>query len=82
MNRIELHPAHAWDCDECGAENFVRCVVPEMSDEELAELRDDHGVQPWEAGHFMQVPDEVTCAKCGATFGTQFMDQSEDDDDE
>jgi transcription elongation factor Elf1 len=80
MRTVELHPAHTWDCDDCGAENFVRCVVPEMSEEDLAELRDDHGVQPWETGQFMTMPNEVTCAKCGATFTTAHMEQDEDGD--
>jgi len=71
--QAEMHPAYAWDCDDCGAENFNRAIVPEMSDDDLKELRDDHGVQPWEAGQFMMMPTEVTCAKCGATFATAHM---------
>lgn len=70
---IEVHPAYVFDCDECGAENFVRAIVPEMSQEELDELRIEHGVQPWEAGQFTAFPNEVVCSKCGFRYATQHM---------
>jgi len=65
---VELHPAFFWDCPECGVENFCRGIVPEFSEEERAELREEHGVNPWEQGSFVMQPEVVTCAECKAAF--------------
>ncbi|MDE2105980.1 MAG: hypothetical protein KGL39_52645 [Patescibacteria group bacterium] len=67
---VSMRPAYAWDCDECGRENFERGAVREFSDEELQELRNDHGVEPWEAGEFVTMPQSVKCPHCGAVFQT------------
>ncbi len=67
---VELRPAFVWDCPECGEELFVRGLVPEMSEEDLQELRDEQGVQPWELGDFVMMPENVQCRKCGASFCT------------
>ena len=67
---VELRPAFAWDCPECGREQFARAVVPEFSPEDLEELRTDHGVQPWETGEFLLPPGEVTCPHCDTSFST------------
>lgn len=66
----ELHLAFMWDCHNCGRENFVRAMVPNLGDNELHELRDEHGIQPWEAGKFTTGPGKVTCAHCCAMFRT------------
>lgn len=63
-----LRPAYAWDCDECGHENFARGIVPDFSDEDFAEMLNEHGIQPWEAGAFVQMPETVKCAFCGTEF--------------
>ena len=70
MDKVELHPAYQWDCPECGKENFARGVVPEMSEDDLAEMRDDFGVQPWELGQFMLMPEVVQCKHCEFGFET------------
>ena len=70
MVKIELHPAYAWDCDACGRENFVRGLVAEMSEEELAEARERFGLESWEMGGFLRVPVVVVCQFCGADFET------------
>lgn len=67
---VELHLAYMWDCNSCGCENFVRAMVPSLSDEEIEELRDEHGVQPWETGKFTTAPSSVKCSHCGAEFET------------
>jgi DNA-directed RNA polymerase subunit RPC12/RpoP len=67
---VELRPAYTWDCDDCGRENFARGIVPEFSEEEERELRDEHGVQPWEAGKFLMMPPEVQCSHCGSRFAS------------
>lgn len=67
---VELHPAFFWDCPDCGRENFCRGIKPEFSSSELAELREEHGVQPWECGDFVMQPTEVTCNYCGKAFAS------------
>lgn len=70
MQSVEMLPAFSWICDNCGQNNFTSAVVAEFSEEEMQELRDEHGVQPWEAGEFLQKPDEVQCSKCARRFTT------------
>ncbi|RIK84349.1 MAG: hypothetical protein DCC68_01320 [Planctomycetota bacterium] len=72
-NMVTLRPAYAWDCEECGRENFSRSLIPEFSEEDLQELRDEHGVQPWETGAFVSMPESVKCPHCGAVFGTRHL---------
>ena len=69
--KIQLRPAYAWDCESCGCANFENGLIPEMSDDDLAEMRDEHGIQPWEAGNFIEMPSAVTCPQCGAEFETE-----------
>lgn len=70
MPEVELRPAYAWDCPECGREVFQRGIVPEMSDDDFAALRDEYGVEPWEAGDFVTMPDRVSCPHCQSSFAT------------
>ncbi|MCA9121934.1 MAG: hypothetical protein H6822_26650 [Planctomycetaceae bacterium] len=65
---VELRPAFSWDCPECGVENFCRGIVPEFSEEDAAELRDEHGINAWESGDFVMQPETVACAKCAVEF--------------
>jgi hypothetical protein len=66
-----LHPAFVWDCDECGTENFVRTVRADLSAEELAEMKEDYDVEPWEEGEFLTAPKHVSCKQCGHEFETE-----------
>jgi hypothetical protein len=65
---VELRPAYVWDCEECGRENFHRGLVPELSAEERYELLESHGLDAWEAGAFVAMPERVICSYCGSTF--------------
>jgi hypothetical protein len=67
---VEMLPAFCWTCERCGLENFVRAVTADFSPEELNELRQEHGVNPWEAGEFVQKPNTVTCKGCSSKFPT------------
>ena len=67
---VELRPAYSWDCSECGGGNFSRAIVPEMSEDELEELRTEHGIEVWEDGAFMMMPTEVECLHCHQIFPT------------
>jgi len=66
--QIELRPAFTWDCPECGREHFVRVRIPEFTQHEIAELREEHGVNEWEAGNFIAAPSSVTCKYCKFEF--------------
>lgn len=75
---IELHAAFFWDCPECGRENFVRGVKPEFSASELAELRDEHGINPWETGSFLLRPNDVKCCHCNEKFAVLYHEDVQD----
>lgn len=70
LTKIELRPAYLWTCEECGRDNFCRGIVAELSEEEIALLREEHGIEDHETGDWMRGPDRVTCLWCGATFET------------
>ncbi len=72
---VELHPAWVWDCDGCGTENFERSVVGYMSEEELQEMKEDHGIEVWECGGFHTMPEVVTCKACGRFYSTEGYDE-------
>ena len=74
---VELHLAYMWDCHSCGRENFARSMVPSLSEDELEELREEHGVQPWETGEFSTAPGTVKCAFCGEEFATDHRVESD-----
>ncbi len=78
---VETRPAFAWDCPNCGAENFARAVVCELSEEEMRELRDEHGVQPWETGNFLVKPESVSCHSCKESFLTSNYEDSQEAED-
>lgn len=65
---IELHPAFVFDCEQCGKETFGRLLVREYDAETLAQMRDEHGIESWEAGDWIEFPGRVTCQHCGKVF--------------
>lgn len=75
---IELHAAHAWTCDACGLDNFVRAITFEPTESELPRLLDASGItreeyddwlaRPHCGGLFTSVPVEVACGHCGAEY--------------
>jgi len=73
---VTLQPAYLWDCPECGREVFERGCIPEMSAEEMAELREEFGIEVADQGDFVTMPDEVTCPHCGASFSTEHYGQT------
>lgn len=68
--KVELLPAFLWICDCCGADNFERAIAPEMSPEELADVKESLGVGEIEDGFLLASPDSVTCKSCGAVYET------------
>lgn len=73
-NRVELHAAYVFDCDECGRETFGRCRVGEFDEETEREMREEHGIQPWETGDWIQLPSSVVCNHCGAVLEVETYD--------
>ena len=71
MESVELRPAYEWTCPDCGQDNFVRCVVSEMSPEEEAELRESSGIEAEASGSFVAMPDMVQCRHCDEEFESQ-----------
>lgn len=67
---VEMLQAFCWTCPECGRDRFERAIIAEMSPEEMQELRDEHGVQPWEDGEFCTFPETVHCPDCNLEFST------------
>lgn len=67
---VELIPAFFWTCPNCGVDQFERCVVPEMSQEDRIEAMQALGVEPWKEGDLLTSPSAVVCEKCGESFQT------------
>lgn len=73
---VELRPAFEWTCEECGRDQFAKCIVPEMSEEDRADLAEQIGEDPVD-GEFLCAPEQVTCAFCGQQFTTVDMMRTE-----
>jgi DNA-directed RNA polymerase subunit RPC12/RpoP len=81
IRSIPLRLAYAWDCPDCGREVFERGIVPEMAPEDLAKLREEHGVEPWMEGDFLLAPEEVKCPHCGSRFSVANLPGGDEDED-
>ncbi len=77
IRQIRLRPAYVWDCQECGREVFERGIVPEMAPEDMEKLREEYGVESWEDGDFVTMPDEVTCPYCHTSYMTLHFSDNE-----
>jgi predicted nucleic acid-binding Zn ribbon protein len=76
MKSVELRPAYQWTCEECGQDNFAAAICPDFSEEDMQEMRDDHGIQPWETGVWLQMPTVVTCQHCFTVFSTDHYEEN------
>jgi hypothetical protein len=77
----ELRQAYAFDCDDCGTENFVRAVVVEMADDVRERMQEDLGVDGV-TGDWVTIPSSVTCACCGARYRAVEVGQKDEDESE
>jgi hypothetical protein len=80
VNHVALRPVYAWDCDICGREFFERGVVVEIDDDGLERLKNEHGIEVWEEGNFMMMPDTVCCPFCDVSFPTKHYRDDQGDD--
>lgn len=71
--KVELFPAHRWDCPECGRQNYCDSWPVELSEEEMKEMRDEYDIPNDESilGNFRTCPEEVECKFCKETFETE-----------
>jgi hypothetical protein len=65
---IELHTHFTFDCDECGAENFVRgfcadLAIPDTAQQHIPITQGDHDLKIL----VVVAPKNVTCGTCGAS---------------
>lgn len=71
--KAELLPAHVWTCNECGTDQFERCIVPELTDEDRADLMQQLGIEVWQEGTFLTHPTTVTCRNCQTVYETELF---------
>lgn len=76
MPKVELRPAYAWDCDQCGRENFVNGIVITQTCLDQGSC-EDAGVDEDESGDWMLMPDRVMCSECRAEFETQHFHEAD-----
>lgn len=97
MQKVELHAAFSYDCDECGRESFVNAVCGDL-DEAIMRENSDQVAASYEATEYEElesgeydspfliqritlVPRSVHCKFCGANFGTSVFNEDEENDD-
>lgn len=71
MDYAEMSPALVWDCEECGRENFQRCIIKDADPEEREGICDDLGLDPESEHVSVRVahePRTVTCRYCDTTY--------------
>lgn len=74
MNKVELHQAWMWDCDNCGRENFTRGIRPELSIEDKLFLKEERDIDIEDEGEFIMMPPNVTCNYCKSSFAVLHED--------
>lgn len=74
---VEMRPAFVFTCEACGRDNFMAGIVPEMSQEDMSELREDYGIDEHQVGTFLMMPRKVQCQQCGVTYKTHHMSEDE-----
>lgn len=76
---VELKHAYYWVCEECDEPNFALPSRAELNDEQReAAYRTFHDMEDfeqlpidWEQFDMVQIPEEVECNRCGASFATR-----------
>jgi hypothetical protein len=80
-NSVQLRPAFAWTCENCGKDNYVEGIRPDveevMPDEPagLAEMSEALGVK----SEWVMIPLNVKCKECKHTYETipPFLEEEE-----
>lgn len=88
MGKVELYHAWAWDCDECGAQNFARSIARDFGDDgekerwyRESENMDDCTPLPedFEEMECFMYPDVVQCEECNTQYETCVNPNLEED---
>lgn len=82
MKKAEMHPAYSWVCSECGTLNFIAGRAIELSEEDIAELKEELGIEVYEEGSFYKYPNTCKCSACQEEFECQHHSEPFEDDDE
>jgi len=84
--QVRLYQAFAWDCPNCGKQNFCNGVPVENPDvqKQLSEIfqkqpQNIDGLDVEVQGEWVSVPDEVACSECSSSYQT--VDDDEDLDE-
>lgn len=82
MQKIELHPAFTFDCDQCGRECVTRmppmtqAAFEQLDDDERHELLERLEISGWDdavAGRLLRMaPLTVRCSHCGCEYQSDF----------
>lgn len=69
---VELHCGYWFTCPECGVDTLVYGaeLEDELTADHMEDLRDECGIEPWEEGQWMTMPEQVTCRECNRVFET------------
>lgn len=76
---VKIKAVWKWHCPTCGHTNTPPYRVAELSAEEAEELRNEHGVQPWQTGDWVVAPTIVDCLSCGDEFDAEVVGDHDDD---
>lgn len=79
MSKVELEPAHRWECPDCKRLNFASCIPCEFTNDEIVELKYEHGIDPLQGGEFLKAPKHVVCEDCFGKFETALRGDDEDE---
>jgi hypothetical protein len=81
MATVKLQTCYGWTCP-CGNRNYGEGVPVELTQEDRAEIEEREEVDlsdVMQTGDLVCMPEEVTCAKCGAEH--EAFDPREDGED-
>lgn len=73
--KVWLRRAFSFVCPGCGHQNFDHPPPSEFTDDEIAALREEHGIRGEELGDFVELPTNVTCAGCRAEWEATFDEE-------
>ena len=68
---VELHTAHMFDCENCGAENFCRAIQVETTEE----VKEEYGDL-----EFYTSPNSVICKSCGKHYLVKYPNEELEDE--
>lgn len=74
MQKVELHTAFAWTCDNCGRDNFTRGIQPSPESLEVDER------ELLSEGEWVMRPNMVVCTACSTHFHVEEPSEPDEGD--